>query len=194
MSDYTILKDIDLTIKHLLVENLDGLISPGDIVFKSPVELQEGKKHLLSIFLFRVEENAHLKNQQVQNQAPASLRAPSVLLDLYYIITPFAEERDEEHLVLGRVIQIFRDNAILKGSILKEGLEGTDSQLRVTLQPLPFEEVFQLWQGFTEKSFKLSVCYKVTPVEISSTKEIEIKRVREKRTGYNQLELRKEDR
>lgn len=194
MSEHTVLQDIGMTLKYLLEENINiptNLVSPENIELESPNKTGDESIRRLSIFLFKVEENPHLKNQEMQNVNNTKLKPPPISLDLYYLITPFAQSRSEEQLILGRVMQIFYDNAILKMPILRGDLEGTSEEFRVTLYSLPFEEVFQLWQSFSERSFTLSVCYKITPVEIDSTREIDAKRVVEKRDQYYQKSVEK---
>ncbi|MCK5057101.1 MAG: DUF4255 domain-containing protein [Candidatus Aminicenantes bacterium] len=192
MSDYRVFEDLGETLKQLLTENLLSLGSPVNIVFDSPadIEMQNDSPHTLSLFLFKVETNPHMNNREMQNINHKKLKYPPITLDLFYLLTPFANDRSQEHLILGKVMQTFHDQAILKGRFLKEGLEGTGSEFRLTLFSLPFEEMFQLWQSFTEKSFRLSICYKVTPVEIDSTREEEARRVLEKQHEYGQKSVK----
>lgn len=180
MSDYSVFKDVSETMKHLLEENLQPLVSPENIVFASPADIdtESNAPHTLSLFLFKVEENPHLKNREMQNIDHTIIQPPPITLDLLYLITPFANDRAQEILIIGKVMQIFYDHAILKGRYLRDGLEGAREEFRVSLYSLPFEENFQLWQSFTEKSFRLSICYKVTPVEIDSTRMTKAKRSR----------------
>jgi len=191
MSDYSVIRDIGMTMRHLLENNLTPLVAPENIVLESPAEIQNDSLHKLSLFLFKVEENPYLKNQETQNPDHKKIKRPPLSLDLFYLVTPFANDRSQEHLILGRVMQVFHDYAILKEHILKEGLEGSSEEFHVTLYSLPFEELFQLWQSFSEKSFRLSLCYKVTPVEVDSTREFEAKRVVEKQNRYYQKSVEK---
>jgi hypothetical protein len=188
MSEHTVLQDIGLTLKHLLEKNIPpALVSPDNIELESPNKTGDESGRKLSIFLFKVEENPHLKNQERYNMNHTTLKPSPLSLDLYYLITPFANDRSDEHLILGKVMQILHDHAIIRVPIPRGDLEGTDDEFRVTLFSLPFEEMFQLWQSFSERSFSLSVCYKVTPVEIDSTRELAAKRVVEKQDQYNQI-------
>jgi hypothetical protein len=192
MSDFTVIQDIGMTLKHLLEKNIaSSLVSPDKIKLESPNKVGNVSERELSIFLFKVEENPYLKNQAMQNVNHTTLKYFPLSLDLCYLITPFANDRSEEHLILGKVMQIFHDHAILKVPVLRGDLEGTSQEFRVTLYSLPYEEVFQLWQSFSEKSFSLSVCYKVTPVEIDSTREISANRVVEKQDQYYNKSVKK---
>lgn len=194
MSDYTVFKDIGETMKQLLEANLQPLVTSGNVVFLSPADVEtveNDSSHTLSLFLFKVEANPHMNNREMQNINHTKLKQPPITMDLFYLVTPFAKERSDEHLILGKVIQTFHEHAILKGSVLRGDLEGTGEEFRVTLFSLPFEEMFHLWQSFSEKSFRLSICYKVTPAEIDSTREMETKRVVEKQAGYYQKSVKK---
>ncbi len=193
MSDYTVFKDIGETMKYLLEENIQSLVSPENIVFASPADIDtiSNAPHTLSLFLFKVETNPYMNNREMQKINHSKLKHPPLTLDLFYLVTPFASDRSQEQLILGKVIQTFHDHSVLKCRVLRDGLEGTSEEFRVTLFSLPFEEMFQLWQSFTERSFRLSICYKLTPVEIDYSREMEAKRVIEKRDEYYQKSVKK---
>jgi len=140
----------------------------------------------LSFFLYQVAENPHLRNNKMQVTDPVKLKHVPLTLDLFYLVTPNTDDSSKDHTLLGKVMQIFYDNAIVKGSILQGSLEGTTEELRVVQYSLPFDELIRLWQSFSERSFKLSVSYQVTPIRIDSTREVEAKRVIEMETSHYQ--------
>lgn len=193
MSDYPVIADVGETLKKLLWEHIrsDNKIYPDiisaedEITLASPADLETGNSKKLSLYLYRIMENQFLKNQEMTNNDPKKNETNPLAIDLFYIITPGTEDRRKDHILLGKVMQVFHDHAVVRGSILKgESLSGSDVQLRLVFYSLPFEEIIQLWQSFSEKSFHLSVCYQVTPVRIDSTRELEVKRVVEKRDQY----------
>lgn len=200
MSHYTIIADVGDTLKKLLWENIktdprihpDIIDSEDDITLFSPEEMDAGNTKKLSLFLYQITENPYLKNQEMQNTDSATLKCVPLALDLFYLITPKTDDRKKDYILLGKVMQTLYDNAIVKGSILQGTLAGTTEQLRVILYSLPFDEMIRLWSSFSEKSFRLSVCYQVTPVTIDSTHEIEAKRVVEKEAGYYQMSIKRE--
>ena len=199
MSDYTVIADVGDTLKKLLWENMktDSRIHPGiigsedDMTLSSPEKMEVGNNKKLSLFLYQVTECPYLKNQEMQKTDSVKLRYVPLPLVLFYLITPNTDDSTKDHILLGKVMQIFYDNAILKGSILQGSLAGTQEKLRMILYSLPFEEMFHLWQSFSEKSFKLSICYQVTPVTLDSTREIEAKRVIKKEAGYYHMSVKK---
>jgi hypothetical protein len=200
MSDYPVLADIGETLKKMVWENIrsdnkiypDIIDSEDDITLSSPADLETGNSKKLSLYLYRIMENQFLKNQEIHNNDPKKIEYNPLAIDLFYIITPGTEDRKKDHILLGKIMQVFHDHAVVRGSILKgESLSGTDVQLRLVFYSLPFEEIIQLWQSFSEKSFHLSVCYQVTPVRIDSTRELEAKRVVEKQDQYGQKSIKK---
>jgi hypothetical protein len=198
---YKIIFDITQTLAELLREGMrkyrfDSVSGENiSIDFSSPADVEEVQDETsarLCLFLYQVLENPYLKNQEMQKINSDIIKQIPLTLDLFYLLIPYAKQKKTEYEILGRAMQIFYDNAILKGSALKEGLAGTDKEFRVVLYPLSIEEKTQLWNTFPEKGFKLSVCYKVTPVEIESTRKIEAKRVLRKETRYYQIKIKKE--
>ncbi|MCP4156518.1 MAG: DUF4255 domain-containing protein [bacterium] len=177
MSDYVVIADTGDILKKRLWSDIkiDPAIYPAiidsedDITLSSPQDANDTGK--LSLFLYRMNENGYLKNREMEKINATTLKYPPVVMDLFYMITASADERKKDHILLGKVIQIFNDNAIIRGSDLTGCLEGTTEELKVTMHTLPFDQMVQLWQSFTDKSFKLSLCYQVTPVRIDSARE-----------------------
>ena len=200
MSNYVVISDVGDTLKKLLWNHIradpriysDIIASEDDITLLSPQEMETGNAKKLSLFLYQITECPHLKNQEMQRADSGMLRNIPLPLVLSYLITPNTNDRKKDHILLGKVMQIIYDNAIIKGSILQGSLAGTAEELRVVLYSLPFDEMVRLWQSFTEGSFKLSVCYQVTPVKIDSTRGIEAKRVVKKEAGYYQISVKRE--
>ena len=194
MSDYSVIADVGKTLTKLLWDNMKNdkkicspiLDSEDDISLSSPEDIAAGNNKKLSIFLYQVTENPHLKNNEMQVTDPAKIKHIPLTLDLFYLVTPNTDDSSKDHTLLGKVMQIFYDNAIVKGSILQGSLAGTTEELRVIQHPLPFDVLISLWESFSEKSFKLSVSYQVTPVRIDSTREIDVKRVIEMEASHYQ--------
>jgi hypothetical protein len=180
MSDYTVIADVGRTLVKLLQDEdrMKGLVDKDKIYLSSPAEMEEDGSPRLSLFLYQVTPNAHLRNEEMPPLDATTMQYPSLILDLYYMLTPYARTRENELQILGRVMQIFHDNAILKGSVLQESLAGTSEELRIVPHPVPLEELNRLWNSFPEKPYKLSVCYIVTPVRIDATRRIKVTRVK----------------
>lgn len=185
MSNYTVIGDVGDTLVSLLRDKMQGLINTSsDIVLSSPGEI-ETQQCRLCLFLYQIVENANLMNLGRQVVKTGTIQPAPLTLDLYYILTSFGvtsgdhvtESTIDSHKILGRAMQILYDYAILKGSILKGSLAGSEEELRVTLYRAPLEELTKLWNCFPGKLNKLSACYIVTPVKIDANRKAEDRRL-----------------
>lgn len=136
MSDYNAISYVGETLRKLLWDNIkddshvSSIIGSEDqITLSSPDE--SDKK--LSLFLYQVTENAYLKNEEMQSLNTAKLKYPPLTLSLFYLVTPHTQNMDSVHIILGKVMQIFHDNSVLRGSVLHENLVG--DELRLILSP-----------------------------------------------------------
>ena len=184
MSDYTAIADVGKTLKKLLWDNIKDdntaksiIESEDQITLSSPEEIESDKR--LSLFLYQVTENDYLKNQEMQSVNSTKLKYPPLSVNLFYMVMPHTQNREKDHIIVGKVMQIFYDNAILRGSILQGSLAG--DELKLILNPLSMDELNKIWNVMSKsKPYKLSVCYEVTPVRIESMREREVKRVIER--------------
>jgi len=182
MSDYTAILYVGETLVRLLWDNIKNdselsiIESEDQITLSSPEDIGAGKK--LSLFLYQITENDYLKNQEMQNVNSTKFEHPPLALSLFYLITAHTQNTGSDHLLLGKVMQVFHDNAILRGSILHESLAG--EELRLILKPLSIDELNKTWSAISKsKPYKLSANYEVTPVRIESMREGETTRVTE---------------
>ena len=187
MSEYTAILYVGETLIRLLWDNMKDkhevssiIQSEDQITLSSPEEIGSGKK--LSLFLYRIAENDYLKNQEMQTTGSTKLKNPPLTLSLFYLITPHTQSVDGDHLLLGKVMQIFHDNAILRGSALHESLAG--EELRLVLDPASIDDLNKIWSVVSgSRPYKRSAFYEVTPVRIESARERGVRRVTERELG-----------
>lgn len=185
--ELTIIRDVGKTLKEFLEANIPAL--KNNISFDSPagMETPADDKRLLSLFPYQVAENVHMRNRNLEAPDPERLVYPPVILDLYYLLTPYANEREGEFDILEKVVRTFYDNAALRGSNLKGMLlDSGNEELRVVPNYLSLQDLNYLWSTFA-KPFKPSLAYLVTPVRIPSTRELETRRVVHKEDRYYQI-------
>lgn len=133
----------------------------------------------LGIYLYDVSENEEMVVPGMVDTGVRTQTYPSSYLTLGYMITAYSESdlkfrAAEEQRILGRVVQTLRDN-----SVFAEGtLEGSQVPVRIELQRIKSYEKLRLW-NFPNVPYKLSLFYRVYPVEIRSARTREITRVRE---------------
>ncbi len=189
VSDYTTIADVSETLIYLLRSNMEGLINPDSIILFSPGEIEASDSVRLSVFLFQIIENVHMKNQEMQKINLTKLKYPPLILDLYYMLTSYpssgiqdkTDRTKEEHSILGRAMQILYDNSIISGSTLRGNLKENDQELHISQTPLSLEDLTKIWNTFQDKPFRPSICYMVNTIRIESTREKDAKRVIERR-------------
>ncbi len=177
-----ILRDVGESVKELLHQKISQLSDENSILFDSPGDIEDTTTPKLSMFLYQIVENSHLRNVEHKPIGIDQIRYPPLALDLYYIFTPFANNRETEIIILERIMQILYDNAVIKDEMLTVSLkESGNDKIRIIPNNLSFEELNKLWERFPNKDFKLSVSYIFTPIKIPSEKpDTRIKRVMKK--------------
>lgn len=148
----------------------------GDIALKSPAEADQAGK--VSLFLYQVQENPHLSNREPEAIRDNGLRPPPLSLDLFYLVTPLAQQTETALGHLEAVMLAFYDQPVLKPPLLGATLvEAGNSSVQIVRQPLSLEDTNRLWGIFPNKPYRLSLAYLVTPVRIPSGRIIPITRV-----------------
>lgn len=200
MSDYNVINDVEDTLKYLLWSSMehDGSIHGGtgipgftqdDISCQAPFQLvrdTDPAENKLSLYLYRVVENGERKNRPPEPLNDHLLRYPPLALNLFYLITPLTNNPKNDHRLLGKMMQIFYDNAIVKGPDLQGDLHNTAEELRIILNPISIEDVTKLWSAFM-RPYRLSVSYEVKVIYIDSLRETGGERVRRKRLEFSQM-------
>lgn len=199
LSDYNAIADVGETLIELLRDKMveeNSNFERNSIVLFSPGEIAPNDKIRLSLFLYQVIENAHLRNQEMQIRDPKTLTFPPLTLELYYMLTShtFGDDKTDtdEHKVLGKAIRILYDNSVLKGSVLKGNLNKNE-ELHITMTSHNLEDLTKIWTAFQNKPFRPSVCYVVTPVNIDSEREMGVQRVITRETSHAYMVSEKGD-
>lgn len=194
MGDHGAIADAGKTLVELLRDRMTetGPLSTNEIVLASPVDDDLANVVRLTVFLFDVEGGTPMDGAQRNDGPDEPLR-----LDLKYLITahPGKENSDtsttartaSEHRVLGRAMQVLRDNAIIEGPNLRGSLSpddgGEDERLAVSLLAESTDSLVNLWDTFGNEPYRPSVACLVTPVEIESRRETPVERVEHVRFG-----------
>jgi hypothetical protein len=106
---------------------------------------------------------------------------------LRYLLTPWGGDRLTEHRMLGRVMQVLYDNAILSGSVLQGNLVGTDQALKITLSPLTLEERSRVWFA-VQRPYRLSASYEVRVVNLDTETLEQFRPVNRRSLEFGSLE------
>jgi len=172
MSDYTVISAVSSTLQSILKQNITSSNDPAlhavEIYLLSPKEMQDAANATgISLWLYKVTRMAEMLNEPPERVAPTQLQRTPLPVLLFYLITPFSPDPGTRHILLGRVLQVLYDHAILRGSDLQGVLQGTTEQLRVNLEALSLEELSLVWEALSEP-YQLSVTYLVQVAKIDS--------------------------
>ncbi len=190
MGEYTVIDDVEDTLKRSLESGLKKLIKdPVEVLIESQNEVKDDAKNIVSLFLYQIVENNFMKNEELQRVDNDKLQNPPLALDLMYLVTTYGKDRK---LILGAVMQILYDNAVFKGKILNKNLVGKD-EIKIFFNPLSLDDLTKIWGAFKNVPYRLSVSYMISPVRIESATPMDITRVESKEVGYYYLIPKEEE-
>ena len=148
MSD-TAIAEVGRELIRILRENfaINMELPPDTIMLISPGEIEANDNVRLSLFLYQILENAHMRNQDMQRIASSHNKHPPLTLELYFMLTahpaagiPDRTERTmEEHGILGKAMRILYDSTTFTIS---------DYELRITLNTMSLDDATKIWTTF----------------------------------------------
>jgi hypothetical protein len=173
------------------LETRQFFLSIQDIVFLNPTETARNTANNLSLWLYQVTENEYVKNQpMIRSNGSDALNYTPLAINLNYLITPFAHvangdgaTRDEDHMVLGKVMQIFHDNSII---YVRDTINDIHEELRIIFKRMSLEELTRVWEALREP-YRLSVCYEVRVTRIDSNRIQQNARVIERSADHGEV-------
>lgn len=176
-ADYTVVSSVSRNLLGMLRENLvPGLLQSQDnIGLCSPADHSD---IILGLYLYDVREDEDIRVNGLQQVDQKYLQYPPMFLDLHYMVTTYLTmdlryRTEEEHRILGGVMQLFHDNPILESG------PGTGNEdLKLELENMDIGEKMKLWSGFGDP-YRLSLFYKVSPVRLESKLFTKVTRVKE---------------
>lgn len=139
-----------------------------------------------SLWLYQVLPNEHLRNAPAVRTRDASgddtaELYPPLALNLYYLLTPSTGSDVGDQQVLGRALQVFHDQSILR--MEDKESPGRAEELHISLAPRTIEELANVWEAMQEP-YRLSVCYEVRAVRIESQRRLPGGRVADRQSRF----------
>ncbi len=180
MSNYSIISDVGSGLVKLLRNQMvpEIILNSDAIGLCSP----EDKGDLsLGIYLYDVKESEEMMGRGMAGTVGDLQKSPSQYLNLYYMLTAYSSSdikfrAAEEHRILGKVIQVLWDNPVMGAEYLSESSGNMTYPIRLEMLRLDNEEKLKMWNT-PNMPYKLSLYYKVYPVEIESLKVKTVRRV-----------------
>lgn len=154
------------------------IMNPDHIGLCSPAEKGDLE---VGIYLYDVRENEEVRSHSMIIVDSSRQKYPSSFLNLYYMITAYSNgdikyRSEEEHKILGKIVQVYRDHAVLEQMIQGTGTPDGETIPTIELLNLNLEDKMRIW-SVPNTAYKTSLFYKVGPVEIESEKTKDAQRV-----------------
>lgn len=180
MAGYGIISDISEAIIRILKEGMVPDIIPNSEGIGMAHPSDKGDL-ALGIYLYDIKRNTDIVQPDRIPVGASKLRNPPLFVDLYYMITAYSMSDIkfrtlEEAKILGRTMQLLQSRATLKGDLLGKSAGEITHIPRIEFLDLEAEEKTRIW-NIPETPYKLSLFYKVYPVEIDSLTVTDITRV-----------------
>lgn len=186
MADYSVVTDIGLSLVKVLREALvpELVAHPDGVGLAHPHD--KGDMNL-SLYLYEIKENTDFRSSDLIDQGDR-MRYPPIALDLSYLITAHSAsdvltKAIDEHRIMGKTMQVLHDHNMLRDEDLVGSLAGTDGSYRIVKEEISLETAISL---FPNMPYKLSLCYKIGPVYLDSTRTKTVTRVRERHVKLKQ--------
>lgn len=170
MSASTAIGRVSESLRNLLLAEM-RLTPAVPVTILAPDEPGGGPRRV-NLFLYKVQENPFLRNQdwQVNPADPGRLVPPPLSLSLYYLVTPYAGNdgalgNTSIHEILGEAMRVFYEFPVVPSEHLAGDLGDAREQVEVVQNGLDMEELSQVWSTFSQP-FRLSVLYEASIVQL----------------------------
>lgn len=170
MSDYTVVSAVSLALQALLKEQITDSTDPQltgvGVHLYSPKVVREKELGGISLWLYRVNREGDTLNRPPERIAPNRMRPQPMPLTLHFLVTPMRGEPKDDQAILGKVVQVLNDHAMV--------LIPDATEVHVVLDGLTLEELARVWDVLKEP-YQLSICYVVQVVAIDSDRDVSIR-------------------
>lgn len=132
----------------------------------SPDAVRQGQGAQLCLYLYHIDQDKAQEslfwNAQSQSTGRPPVRYQPMALDLYYLLTAFAEgSYVQEQQAMSIALRVFHENPIVRGV----DAAGQSWEVTLTLERRSFDELSRLWQA-TATALRVSAVYRAAVVLI----------------------------
>jgi Pvc16 N-terminal domain len=111
----------------------------------------------LTIFLYRVDFNKTMR--AAWSGVGLNDGRSHLALDLHFLLTAWADNAENEHLILGRALQVIEDTPILAGPLLMQATDwAANESLQLVLEDIETEALMRIFDSLPVE-YRLSVPY-----------------------------------
>jgi hypothetical protein len=162
------------TLVALLQATLSGLVASANVQVATPDsfhDLEPTPQPTCTIFLYRVAVNSVMRNGPRLSLGGGATSRPLLPIDLSYLITPWAKDPRDEHLILGTILQGLYDRAELGPADLTGTSWAADDSVQLVLETLTLQEHFCIWDT-VDMPYRLSLTYLARIIGVAPSERI----------------------
>jgi hypothetical protein len=117
-----------------------------------------------SVFLYRIGAHNNRRNLPPRPDADGTRYRPSLPVDLFFLITPWAAQKETQYRLLGWIMRTLEDTPILPAALLNE--MDTNSEIfrpkesvEFIFDPLSLQDMSIIWENLKQVKILPSVTY-----------------------------------
>lgn len=172
MSGSDVIGRVSLALRRLLKDNMATSLN-AEVTVLSPDQPGSAAQKRVNLFLYRIQENAHLKEMDWQPKRgyPGQLEPPPLSLNLFYLLTAYADSSSPDgnstaHALLGEAMRVIYENPVVPQDYLTDDpQQAAREKVKIMMSPMNMEELSRVWSTFG-KPFRPSVMYEISVVQI----------------------------
>lgn len=169
MSASTALGMVSASLRNLLIAEMQ-LAPAVNVTLLSPDEA--GAPRRVNLCLYKIQENPSLRNLdwQVRPSDPSQLVPPPLALNLYFLMTAYAQNDPQtgnttSQEILGEAMRVFYEHPVVPNANLVAGLQDAGEQIRIMHNTVDLDVLSEVWGTFSQP-YRLSVLYEVSVVQL----------------------------
>jgi hypothetical protein len=130
----------------------------------------------VSLFLYRVTPSTVRRNVAPPPAPRGSVYRPPLPVDLYYVLTPWAQSATRQHTLLAWAMRTLEDSPTLAAGFLNHyGVQDpptfrAEETISVVFEPLSLQDAFNLWE-IVSPALQVSATFAVRLVQLDSLLE-----------------------
>ena len=163
---------------NLLIATPEPISAPELISLCSP---HESENNQFTVWLFHIEEDAHLSQSGYFQQSGNIQRVQPSYFQLSFLLTPHSKapsqlKEADQYRMLGAAMQIIKDMPQIPRDYLEGSLLNSGAELRLSVERPNFDQMIKIWNN-TATPYKASIVCKINGVAIESKRAQTISRV-----------------
>ncbi len=151
------------------------LLQASDFTLNSAIPSPEGA----SVFLYRVTVSTQRRNMPPRTDEIGVRFRPSLPVDLYFLITPWAADPEKQLRLLGWIMRVIEDASIIPSALLNEleqngKIFSSAENIELFYEPLNMADMSILWENLKQVKLAPSVTYVARMVLLDSSSLLKV--------------------